>query len=343
MLKMKNKKSVFSTAALGAVLSVSLLFSSSVSAIAPTYAKWASRTKVIYASSGSIEWAAGAAKWKNATNFNVSTGGTDKSYYAYTVNDSSVTWDGICSTTVNAGIITSATLKLNTYYTSQPKYTAAIINGVTGHEIGHSLGLEHTGIVETTSIMNPYTFDSSNVPVRALSPSSSDITATNSLYPVLQSAATNASTGHHSADGIYLSPSWAVYYEDVEALTKAADLVVKGTVSKEKGNTFKVKGEYQTYKKEVRLEVAEVLKGDISLLNSSINVSQMGGSDGVVTVYGEHTTHLNKNQEVVLFLRKTEDNTYIPINEDDSIFIINQTGEINNISTQKQLNINTLQ
>lgn len=342
MFKMTKKKSRLGSAALVAFVTASLLINSSVSAVAPTTGKWASRTKVIYASSGAIQWSAGAAKWKNATNFNVTTGGTNTNYYAYTVNDSTVDWDGICSAVIKSGIIQSATLKLNTYFTSQNFYTDAIINGVTGHEVGHSLGLDHTSVVETSSIMHPYTFNSSHVPQRALSPSTSDITVTNSLYPLLSMANNSSSLSSQEADGIYLSPSWAIYYEDEEALTKAADLVVKGTISQKIGSKIKTISDYSTYRSESLLEVTEVLKGDTSTQGDSITVSQMGGSNGLLGVYSDHTTLLNKNQEVLLFLRKTSENTYVPINEDDGVFVINGTGHIKNIANNKILDLDQI-
>ncbi len=52
---------------------------------------------------------------------------------------------------------TSATLYENSYYSSMSNYTAAVIQSVTAHEIGHMVGLAHSnGCV----LMNPYTFGS---------------------------------------------------------------------------------------------------------------------------------------------------------------------------------------
>ncbi|MFD1956992.1 matrixin family metalloprotease [Paenibacillus thailandensis] len=334
---MKNKKLLVTASAV--LASISLLVSSTpASATVTSFGKWSNRTQTMYiatSSANSTAWSSGAAKWKSNTNFNVSTKlGTSSIYYAYDVNDSSVTWDGICTYTTRSGIITKATLQLNTYYTNQSKYTSSIKAGVTGHEVGHSLGLNHTSAVETSSIMYPNTFNSDGTPARSVNPSSSDISVVNNLYPVLPTA---TATGVGSkGDGVYLHASWSVGYKNKEELTKAADLVVKGTVSKEKGSKFGKKGDYSTYSTEVNVEISEVLKGDPAQEGQNITVSQMGGTDGEVTVYSDSSTHLRKNQEIMLFLREVNGDTYIPINEDDSIFV-NEGGSFKNIASKKEL------
>lgn len=331
------KKSLFRAFTLGAlalVVSSTPVFASTVT----TFAKWSSRTQTmtISTSSGnSTAWSSGAALWKNNTNFKVSTTlGAASSYYAYDTSDSSVTWDGITTTTYSGGIITNAQLRLNTYYTSASKYTAAIKAGVTGHEVGHSLGLNHSSVVETSSIMHPYTFNSDGTQARAVTPSSGDISVVNSLYPALTSSSTSSTT----SDGVYLVPSWAVYYKDENELMNASDIVVRGVISKESGSKYKTKGEYHTYSTISELKVNEVIKGDAQI-DSSIQVNQMGGTDGNVKVIGEHTTLLKKDQEVILFLKKIDSNTYIPINEDDSIFV-HDNGKFKNIENKKEIEIN---
>lgn len=50
---------------------------------------------------------------------------------------------------------TSASLYVNTFYTSQSQYTTAVMQAVTAHELGHLFGLAHSnGCV----LMNPFTF-----------------------------------------------------------------------------------------------------------------------------------------------------------------------------------------
>ncbi|MNI53577.1 hypothetical protein D3C73_1084220 [compost metagenome] len=125
-----------------------------------------------------------------------------------------------------------------------------------------------------------------------------------------------------------------MYYEDEAALTKAADLVVRGQVEGEIGSKF-TKGDYYHYTTEVSVSVDEVIKGDHNA-EEPVVVSQMGGTDGEVTVFSEDSTSLKQDQEVVLFLRKNPDNTYRPINEDDGIFI-GEAGQFRNIQSRKSL------
>lgn len=340
---MRKKRIVIGMAAL--LTSVALLANSApVSATVTSFGKWASRTKTMYvnANSATTPWGTGAAKWKNSTNFNISTAiGTSTTYYAVNVNDPIATWDGLCTFTVSNGIISKATLNINTRYTSDSKYTSSILAGVTGHEVGHSLGLEHTSVVETNSIMHPYTFNSNGTTARALNPSANDIAVVNELYPLQSSAALGTPDADPSTaeDGVYVHPSWSVYYEDEAALTEAADLVVRGKVSKEKGSKFK-KGDYAGYKTEVSVDVLEVLKGEHEA-GQPITVAQMGGSDGSVTVFSDMSTHLKKGQEVVLFLLKSGDGSYIPINEDDGIYL-GEAGSFANIASSKKLDRNRI-
>jgi len=50
---------------------------------------------------------------------------------------------------------------------------------------------------------------------------------------------------------------------------------------------------------------------------------------------------LTKDQEVALFLRKTDNNTFIPINENDSVFV-SDLGKFTNISTKEELERNKI-
>ncbi|MCD9023892.1 hypothetical protein [Cohnella silvisoli] len=154
------------------------------------------------------------------------------------------------------------------------------------------------------------------------------------MYPVLF-AKTLTGTATSKADGVHIDASWSVYYANEAELTKGADLVVKGTVSKEKGSKFK-KGDFSSYSTDVDLTITKIIKGDTAQIGANIIVSQMGGTDGVNTVFSSHSTHLKKDQEVVLFLRKVDVNTYIPLNEDDGIYV-NEKDKYNNISSKKEL------
>lgn len=316
-------------------------------AITPTlaevtfFSKWPSRyqTMTISNNSGNItSWSNGAAKWRNATNFKVSTtfGSATTKYFAYDVNDSTEDWDGIATTTYSAsGGITRSNLRLNLYYVNQSKYTSAIKAGVTGHEVGHSLGLNHTSVVETSSIMHPYTFNTNGTTARALSPSSSDIRVVNALYSI-SSSSLEHSYLEPKEEGIYLTPSWSVYYKDEVELKNAADLVISGKVKNRKGSEYVDKAEYHTYSTKVNVQVNDVLKGKEVLAGKDIIISQMGGIIGDIKVIGEHTTMLEEGKEVVLFLRKNDDNTYRTINEDDGIFVKNDNA-YKNISKDQVL------
>lgn len=138
---------------------------------------------------------------------------------------------------------------------------------------------------------------------------------------------------------VYLSPSWAVRYEDEQALMKAADLVVIGTVAQEAGSKFS-KGNYMSYTTEVTLEINKVYKGG-KVSGDVITIAQMGGFDGEVLVIADHTTLLKEQQQTVLFLRHfsdgSSDGVYKAINEDDGIFVL-ENGIYKNISSGKQLN-----
>ncbi|MCR8658975.1 matrixin family metalloprotease [Paenibacillus endoradicis] len=340
MSNIKSKKKKLLSGSFSVLLGLTLLVSSSsVSATVNTFGKWSNRTQTMYAvtTASQTHWSNGAAKWKNSTNYNISVAsGLNSTYYSQDVNKSDVDWDGLCTFTVNNGIISKAILNLNTYYTSQSKYTSSIIAGVTGHEIGHSLGLEHTSVVETSSIMHPYTFNSNGTIERALNPSASDKTVVNNLYPLSKLAANRVDLGLSSEDiSIHLEPSWAVYYEDEAALMKAADLVIRGRVAEKIGNKA-AKGNYSNYNTLVNIQVSDVIKGT-KMVGENIAMSQMGGTDGKVEVYSDSSTHLKEKQEVLLFLRQSSDGTFRPINEDDSIFLL-EDGGYHNIADQQLIN-----
>lgn len=335
---MGKKRMLVSIAAV--LTGVALLMNSTPAfATVTSFGKWASRTKTMYvdAASASTPWGTGAAKWRNSTNFNVTTSlGTSSTYYAVNVNTSMATWDGNCTFTVSGGIISKAILNINTYFTSDSKYTANILAALTAHEVGHSLGLEHTSVAETSSIMHPHTFKSDGTTARALSPSANDIGVVNGLYPLQTSSSSEATLTDPATleDGVYVHPSWSVYYEDEEAMAEAADLVVRAQVTKEIGSKFK-KGDYTNYTTDVNAKILEVLKGEHDA-GKTITISQMGGHDGSVTVFSDTTTYLEKGQEVVLFLRKVGDQSYIPINEDEGIYVA-ETDAFTNIASNKKL------
>lgn len=342
-LRSNNKRAKLIASATAVLLSMSLLASTGATASVATSGKWANRTQTMYVitSSSYTPWSNGAAKWRNSSNFKVSTalgtGAGSYSYYAVDVNNSNVDWDGLCTRTYTNGFIVKAILNLNTYYTSQAKYTGIVLAGLTGHEVGHSLGLEHASTAETSSIMFPYTFTSSGAQARALSPSSSDISVVNNLYPLTKFAKTTISAhSEQSSKVVHLEPSWAVHYEDEQALMEAADLVVRGKIVKESVGTF-ARGNYVDYNTAASLHIDHVLKGETVASDEHVVISQMGGFDGTVLVTAEHTTLLQQEQEVIVFLRKSDDGTYRPINENDGIYVLDNK-EFKNIGSSELLN-----
>ena len=71
------------------------------------------------------------------------------------VNNSSVEWDGLATFNRGpcCGSYTYAWAKINKHFTDS--YGAATRKGVAGHELGHILGLDHSG--KHPRLMNPCT------------------------------------------------------------------------------------------------------------------------------------------------------------------------------------------
>ncbi|WP_169445355.1 matrixin family metalloprotease [Paenibacillus terrigena] len=335
------------TMAVAVATSLTLLLGSTPMFAAPTsFGKWASRTQTLSVSSSAdlSAWSSGASKWKNSSNFQVTAKlGVDATYYATDLYNANVDWDGNASYSTLSGTITKATLNLNTYFTNQTKYTSSIKAGVAAHEIGHSLGLNHTSVVETSSIMNPYTFTSTGSLNRPLSPASSDISVVNGLYPAFfmnNPPEEQPAAGADSEEVIHMHPSWAIYYANEAELAAAADLVVRGKVV-ESGQSFFRQGDATSYATLSQIDVLDIVKGDAAQVDSSITVTQMGGDFGNLKVQADGSTLLNQEQDVVLFLRDNGDGTYRPINQDDGIYV-STGGVFQNISNANTLHFSSL-
>jgi hypothetical protein len=339
----RNKLSkVFTIAALSLVVGGSSAF-----AAVTTDGKWASRYNTLtvsLSSANTTAWTSGAAKWYNNTNFKLSsTLGSVSNYFATDTYVENAQWDGVTYSTIldPSGTIIKSESYLNTWAFTQHVYSAAQKAAVAAHELGHSFGLNEASVVESSSIMWPYSFNSSGQFVKVLNPSSTDISVVNSLYPALALKSETAepnSVNYSSEKTIHLHPNWAVYYKDDNELAAAADLVVQGIVKEDLGSNIDKKGAYYSYYTDVSLEVTQVIKGDPAENQKIITVSQMGGSDGSVNVVSEGSTKLLKDQEVTLFLKRLNDERYIPINEDESIFV-NAGGEFLNTANGGSLSI----
>ncbi|MEK3795091.1 matrixin family metalloprotease [Paenibacillus sp. FSL R7-0204] len=125
-------------------------------------------------------------RWYNNTNFKLSSIlGSVSNYFATDAFVEGVQWDGVTYSTIldPSGTIIKAEVYLNTWAFTQRSYSAAQKAAVAAHELGHSLGLNEASVVESSSIMWPYSFNSSGQFVKVLNPSSTDISVVNSHYP----------------------------------------------------------------------------------------------------------------------------------------------------------------
>lgn len=265
--------------------------------------------------SQTARWTTAAGNWNSATNFKF-TAGASTTFVASDVNDTTVSWDGITYTTwtPSTGIITDNKCYLNTYYTSQTRYTQDIVNGIATHEFGHAIGLDHSS--SNASVMYPYTFEDGKA-ARPNVPGSDDITAINSIY-----AATTASTATPSAPSDYstvsLHPSWAYRYEGIDQLYEHADIAVIGLIT-HNHNAVKLGEHLFHHYSPSSFKVEDVFKGDACLKGSEILIRQLGGNIDGLRVFSHASTPMEKGLRFLLFLKKS-DFGYYPINENEGIF-----------------------
>ncbi|WP_159621501.1 matrixin family metalloprotease [Ruania rhizosphaerae] len=94
-----------------------------------------------------------------------------------TLNNSSVSYDGIANWTCSSGTTTSATGRINTAYTSG--YSSTKLRSLTVHELGHILGLDHP----SSGCMIMRSSTSTRYGTCGLStPASDDIAGVNAIY-----------------------------------------------------------------------------------------------------------------------------------------------------------------
>lgn len=273
-------------------------------------------------------WYVGASRWTNNSDVTLLAGYNDN-FRAGNINESTATWDGICYTNYNwlTRIVTSTRTWLNEKYTTQSQYTTEIINGIATHEFGHAFGLAHNDT--EASVMLSYTFNSNSTLARIYdSPTPSDTHTISDIYdgiPHGSAAKLSILEGienpNNKENVLVIEPSWAVKYNTIEDLANSADLIIKAVPKNQKEIKVKATNKLNEYSTVTSIEVKEVLKGDEDLSEKSIKLQQIGGEDETTLYYSPHTTYLRENEEAIIFLKKISENTYIPINEDDSIFI----------------------
>lgn len=302
---------------------------------------WSSRN-ITYQNNGSNDyykniWTKARDEWNLSTDVFLQAG-TNSKFTAGNKSDSGVTWDGRAEWTFS--IITGhySTMKtwVNTYYTTQSQYKTTNVEGIATHEFGHALGLDHAPFGNPT-VMTPNTFErnSSGTLIDGRpnkSPTSWDINTINVLYDnnfaksqsdeplldipenVLQKAQTtqkDLKINHYS---------WAIGYSTIEARAYDADLIVSGVVKNKLSPFIKNDGETEEAFFQSEIAIENVFKGDVSK-GELITLRQIGGETETAIIYHENTTELREGTEVILYLKKIDNNVYIPINEDESIFI----------------------
>ncbi|MDR6715501.1 matrixin family metalloprotease [Paenibacillus sp. 2003] len=302
---------------------------------------WGSRN-ITYQNNGTNNvytniWTHARDEWNLSTDVFLKAG-TNSKFTAGNKSDSSVTWDGFAQWTTSIITGNYSTMKtwVNTYYTAQSHYTTDHVKGIATHEFGHALGLDHAPFGNPT-VMTPNTFErnSSGTLIDGRpnkSPTSWDINTINAIYnynfasvqsdePVLDVPDNILEKAQTTQKDLKINHySWAIGYSTLEARAHDADVIVSGIVKNKLSPLIKNDGETEEafYQSEVVIE--NVIKGEV-LEGDLINLRQIGGETDTSIIYHEHSTELEEGTEVLLYLKKIDDNVFIPINEDESIFI----------------------
>ena len=113
---------------------------------------------------------------------------------------------------------------------------------------------------------------------------------------------------------------------DIQSLSKEADVILTGKVTKQNSSWNKDKTRIYT---DVSVEVDEYLKGNSS--NKTLVVTTPGGEVGEVGELYTHMPRFSKDEEVLLFVKKdTKDMNYKVLNGEDgkmTLYTDKKTGE----------------
>lgn len=330
-----------------AVSLIALLSNSVFAADTPTLGyKWSSKN-ITFQNNGSNSgykgiWTTGAKEWTDATVVTL-TSGTNSNFTAGNKTVANATWDGVAEPTYNSDrTFKSMKVWVNDYYTTQDHYvfTENAIQSIATHELGHALGLAHAP-ERTFSVMVPATFFSDGKFARVqYFPGIGDENSVNNIYSSNTFSSYQSSVDENDfVEGkelVALDFSWSKWYLNLEDLAEDADLVVKADVVANEGTV--IMGEnYFDYKHKTQINIQEVLKGDAALSNQTIALYQTGGEDENIAVKYHGSTLLDKNDNVILYLKKIGEGEYIPINEDVSIFKWDSDEEFVNLQSQQYL------
>ena len=115
-------------------------------------------------------------------------------------------------------------------------------------------------------------------------------------------------------------------HSDIQSLSKGADVILTGKVSKQNSSWNKDKSRIYT---DVTLEVEEYLKGNNG--NKTLVVTTPGGEVGEVGELYTHMPRFSKDEEVLLFVKKdTKDMSYKVVNGEEgkiALYTDKKTGD----------------
>ncbi|AIQ31227.1 hypothetical protein P40081_25975 [Paenibacillus sp. FSL P4-0081] len=226
-------------------------------------------------------------------------------------------------------------------YEGGVNFTAARIKHTTAHEVGHSLGLDHTtaSAQVSTSLMTAGNHPSVNRDNNT--PTSYDISELRSLYggPALKAPDLNAETPNPNVVNIETEYE---LFDNLSELSNNSDLVVVASPMDDFENrkhiaTFYDTGDLQDYYTLNNLSIKKVLAGDSSDIGENLEVIE---SNAIVDFGLQKVKMVNdgyqetqKGTEYILFLSKNPQGQYQIINRNAGVFTLD---EVNSAATNKR-------